>query len=92
MRRCEKLEGLSPPAFKSGGATAPPAPPSPTPLVSNFGNCSYMNRSHLVFYIVSKYTIERFHHVITILYTIEINRHLGVQLVWYGISSIRDIN
>ena len=32
MRRCEKLEGLSPPAFKSGGATAPPAPPSPTPL------------------------------------------------------------
>ena len=31
-KRCEKLEGLSPPAFKSGGATAPPAPPSPTPL------------------------------------------------------------
>ena len=29
---CEKLEGLSPPAFKSGGATASPAPPSPTPL------------------------------------------------------------
>ena len=27
MRRCEKLEGLSPPAFKSGGATAPPCPP-----------------------------------------------------------------
>ena len=27
--RCEKLEGLSPPAFKSGGATAPPAPPAP---------------------------------------------------------------
>ena len=33
MRRCEKLEGLSLPASKSGGATAPPAPPSPTPLI-----------------------------------------------------------
>ena len=30
--RCEKLEGLSPPAFKSEGGNCPPALPSPTPL------------------------------------------------------------
>ena len=35
--------------------------------------------------------IERFHHVITF-HILEINRHLGVQLVQYVISSICDID